>query len=162
MPGHLLRRCQQIAVAIFHDECESLELTPLQFAVLDSLAAGGPQDQVTLGGATALDRTTISVVIRNLEQRGLLRRDKSACDQRAKIVSISAEGRKLLASALPAVESAQRRILAPLESDEKRLLLELLEKLADGNNALSRAPEVGGRSEARSRTSTRGRGARKP
>ena len=161
MPGHLLRRCQQIAVAIFHDECESLELTPLQFAVLDSLAAEGPQDQVTLGGATALDRTTISVVIRNLEQRGLLRRDKSARDQRAKIVSISAEGNKLLASALPAVETAQRRILAPLEPDERRKLLELLEKLAAGNNALSRAPEVAGRSEARSRTSTRGRGARK-
>ncbi len=46
MAGHLLRRCQQIAVAIFLEECRSLELTPLQFAVLDSLAQDGPQEQV--------------------------------------------------------------------------------------------------------------------
>jgi len=150
MPGHLLRRCQQIAVAIFHDECDAFELTPLQFALLDSLATTGPQDQVTLGGATALDRTTISVVIRKLEQRGLLRREKSSRDQRANIVSISAEGKRLLATALPAVEAAQRRIVAPLEPDERRKLLELLEKLADGNNALSRAPEISRRDDDRS------------
>ena len=150
MPGHLLRRCQQIAVAIFHDECDAFELTPLQFALLDSLATTGPQDQVTLGGATALDRTTISVVIRKLEQRGLLRREKSSRDQRANIVSISAEGKRLLATARPAVEAAQRRIVAPLEPDERRKLLELLEKLADGNNALSRAPEISRRDDDRS------------
>ena len=87
MAGHLLRRCHQIAAAIFLDECAAFELTPLQFAVLDSLLGDGPQDQVTLGGAVALDRSTISLVIGKLEQRGLVRRARSAQDQRAKIVS---------------------------------------------------------------------------
>ena len=141
MAGHLLRRCHQIAVAIFHDECEAFGLTPLQFAVLDCLAGNGPQDQVTLGGATALDRTTISLVIRKLEQRRLLRREKSTQDQRAKIVHITAAGRYLLAESLRAVESAQQRIVAPLDEAETEQLLALLEKLANGNNALSRAPE---------------------
>lgn len=141
MAGHLLRRCQQIAVAIFLDECDAFELTPLQFAVLDSLLGNGPQDQVTLGGAVALDRTTISLVIRKLERRGLVRRSQSSRDQRAKVVSLSAAGRRLAEAALPAVEAAQRRILAPLNSRESGQLLRLLEKLAQGNNALSRAPE---------------------
>ena len=141
MAGHLLRRCHQIAVAVFLDECAFLDLTPLQFAVLDSLAAAGPQDQVTLGGAVALDRTTISTVIRHLEQRKLVRRDRSARDQRAKIVTITAAGKRLLRQALGAVEAAQARIVAPLDDAETRRLLGLLEKLADGNNTLSRAPE---------------------
>jgi DNA-binding MarR family transcriptional regulator len=141
MPGHLLRRCHQIAVAVFLDECAPFDLTPLQFAVLDALATDGPQDQVTLGGAVALDRTTISTVIRNLEQRRLLRRDRSARDQRAKIVTINAAGKKLLQQALDAVAAAQARIVAPLDAEETRQLLALLEKLATGNNTLSRAPE---------------------
>lgn len=141
MAGHLLRRCQQIAVAIFLDECAAFELTPLQFAVLDSLCANGPQDQVTLGGAVALDRTTISLVIHKLEQRALVSREKSGQDKRAKIVTITATGKDLLDAALGAVQSAQQRIVAPLDDAETGQLLELLAKLAEGNNSLSRAPE---------------------
>ncbi len=140
MPGHLLRRCHQIAVAIFLDECERFDLTPLQFAVLSSLLYDGPQDQVTLGGAAALDRTTISLVIRKLEARRLVRRERSEHDQRAKIVTITAAGKYLVHEALPAVEAAQRRILDPLETAEAAQLVALLEKLARGNNASSRAP----------------------
>jgi len=141
MPGHLLRRCHQIAVAIFLDACAGFDLTPLQFAVLEALGNDGPQDQVTLGGATALDRTTITVLLRRLEQRGLIRREKSRRDQRSKIVTITAAGEALLKDVLPAVETAQRRIVAPLDADERASLLKLLEKLAKDNNALSRAPE---------------------
>ena len=148
MPGYLLRRCHQIAVAIFLDECAAYDLTPLQFAVLDALASNGPQDQVTLGGAAALDRTTVSLVIRKLEQRRLLRRETSEHDQRAKIVTITAAGKYLLAETLAAVQNAQRRIVAPLDEAETSQLLRLLEKLADGNNALSRAPEKTRRHDA--------------
>jgi DNA-binding MarR family transcriptional regulator len=140
MPGHLLRRCHQIGVAIFLEACADFDLTPLQFAVLQTLVNDGAQDQVTLGGATAMDRTSIALMVRNLERRGLLKRKKSSRDQRAKIVTITAAGRKLLKLALPAVEAAQRRILAPLNEAEARQLLALLEKMADNNNALSRAP----------------------
>lgn len=141
MPGHLLRRCHQIAVAIFLDACAAFDLTPLQFAVLESLGNDGPQDQVTLGGATALDRTTITVVLRNLERRGLLRREKSSRDLRSKVVTISARGERLLRDALPSVEAAQQRILAPLDAAETVELLALLDKLARNNNDLSRAPQ---------------------
>ncbi|WP_143594203.1 MarR family winged helix-turn-helix transcriptional regulator [Thiothrix eikelboomii] len=140
LPGHLLRRCHQIAVAIFLDECSVYDLTPLQFAVLIVLTEQGPQDQVSLGGETALDRTTITVVVRNLEERGLILRDKSGRDQRSKIVSITAAGQALLNQVLPAVQQAQDRIMAPLTPEEGAQLLNLLEKLAEGNNALSRAP----------------------
>lgn len=140
LPGHLLRRCHQIAVAIFLDECSVYDLTPLQFAVLIALAEQGSQDQVTLGGEIALDRTTITVVVRNLEERGLILRDKSGRDQRSKIVSITAAGQELLKQVLPAVQQAQERIMSPLTHDEGMQLLKLLEKLAEGNNALSRAP----------------------
>ena len=140
MPGHLLRRCHQIAVAVFLEECARFDLTPLQYAVLQTLADSGPQDQVTLGGATALDRSTVTVVVRKLEQRYLLERSQSERDGRAKIVSLTKAGSALLREVRPAVDSAQRRITSPLTVAEAATLMQLLDKLARGNNDLSRAP----------------------
>jgi MarR family transcriptional regulator, lower aerobic nicotinate degradation pathway regulator len=71
-PGHLLRRCHQISVAIFLDECQTFDLTPLQYVTLSALAAHGSMDKATISGAVALDRTTVAVVVKNLEERGLV------------------------------------------------------------------------------------------
>jgi len=140
MPGHLLRRCQQIAVAILLQECRAYDLTPLQFAMLSALADYGALDQARLGGLTALDRTTVGVVGRGLERRGLVVRRRSDRDRRARQISITAAGKTLLAEALPAVRRAQARLLAPLQADEQVLFVKLLSRIAESNNQLSRAP----------------------
>lgn len=139
-PGHLMRRCQQIAVSVFLDECREYDLTPLQFAVLTALLQGGPEDQVHLGGRLALDRTTIGVVVKNLEERGLVTRRVSEKDRRSKPVSITAAGEQLIYDAVGAAEAAQDRMLAPLSATERRQFVRLLQKVADGNNSESRAP----------------------
>ena len=139
-PGHLMRRCQQIAVSVFLDECRDWDLTPLQFAVLVALYRDGPEDQMRLGGALALDRTTIGVVVKKLEERGLVARSVSEKDRRSKPVSITADGLAHLLDVLPAAENAQDRMLAPLSATERRQFVSLLHKMADGNNDESRAP----------------------
>ena len=140
MPGHLLRRCQQIAVSLFLQECAAFDLTPLQFAILSALDDHGPIDQVRLGGLTALDRTTIGIVINKLEARGLARRRKSEKDRRSNAITITSAGRKLLTQAVPAALTAQERILAPLNQRESDEFLRLLERVAAANNEESRAP----------------------
>ena len=139
-PGHLMRRCQQIAVSVFLDECRDWDLTPLQFAVLVALSRDGPEDQMRLGGALALDRTTIGVVVKKLEERGLVARSVSEKDRRSKPVSITADGLAHLLDVLPAAETAQDRMPAPLSAAERRQFVSLLQKMADGNNDESRAP----------------------
>ena len=139
-PGHLMRRGQQIAVSVFLDECRPWELTPLQFAVLAELHRHGPDDQVGLGGALALDRTTISVVVKKLEERGLVERCVSEKDRRSKLVSITRKGANLIREVLPAAEAAQDRMLAPLTASERAQFIRLLGKVANGNNSESRAP----------------------
>ena len=139
-PGHLMRRCQQIAVSVFLDECRPWDLTPLQFAVLAELNRHGPDDQVGLGGALALDRTTIGVVVKKLEERGLVRRTVSEKDRRSKPVSITDAGVGLIREVLPAAEVAQDRMLAPLTAAERTQFMRLLGKMANGNNSQSRAP----------------------
>jgi MarR family transcriptional regulator, lower aerobic nicotinate degradation pathway regulator len=141
MPGHLLRRCQQIAVAIFLDECRGADLTPLQFVTLDTLSRQGALDKATLGGEVALDRTTVAVVAKNLEERGLVSSRDSEEDRRARLIEITQAGKALVDEVTSDVMRAQQRILSPLGPREQAEFVRLLTKMADTNNMLSRAPQ---------------------
>lgn len=142
MPGHLVRRFQQIAVAVFHAEASAAgyDLTPVQFAALTRIAANPHIDQATLAGLIAYDQTTIGGVVDRLLQKGLIVRTVSASDRRARSLTISEAGRQMLEEVGPAVDRAQRRMVAALDDDEVMELLRLLRKVTDAGNELSRAP----------------------
>lgn len=140
LPGNLLRRCHQISVAIFLRKCEAFHLTQLQYIILCALEEHGAIDQITLGGHTALDRNTVAVVVRKLEERGLVNRSRNPEDRRSMLVSLTDEGRRLRHAAEPAVDEVQAELLAPLDDNEKGALCRLLQTVADENNHLSRVP----------------------
>lgn len=140
LPGHLIRRLQQIAVAIFLQEAEASGLTPVQFAALQTVANQPGIDQRSLARASGLDTSTIAGVIDRLEGRGLLLRSVSPADRRARLLTLTPEGHAVLREVVPCMHRAQERILAPLAPGEQREFLRMLRTLVDANNELSRAP----------------------
>ena len=142
MPGHLARRFQQIAVAVFLAEIETAgyDLTPVQYAALAAVGANPGVDQVTLAGLIAFDRTTITGVVDRLVTKGLITRRESRRDRRARELTITAAGQRTLRGISPAVEAAQRTMLRGLSGREANELLRLLQKAIAAGNALSRAP----------------------
>lgn len=142
MPGHLIRRLHQIGVSVFQDRMKSadLDLTPVQFAALCALRDHDGSDQATLAGLIAYDRATIGGVVDRLEVKGLVARETSPSDRRARIVSLTAEGRALLATATPLVAAAQADMLPGLSSAEREVFLELAARAAAAGNHVSRAP----------------------
>jgi DNA-binding MarR family transcriptional regulator len=140
LPGHNIRRLQQIAVAVFLQETEGSGLTPVQFGALQTLANQPGIDQRTLAGAIGFDTSTIAGVVDRLEQRGLLQREVSPVDRRARVLTLTREGQALLAQVVPGMLRAQERILAPLPKGEQAQFLRLLRTLVEANNELSRAP----------------------
>lgn len=140
LPGNLLRRCHQISVAIFLRKGEAYNLTQLQYVILSALDEKGSLDQITLGGFTALDRNTVAVVVRKLEERGLVTRRRNLEDRRSVLVTLTEEGERLRIAVEPAVLEAQDDILAPLNNTERDELCRLLQKMANDNNHLSRVP----------------------
>ena len=142
-PGHLARRFQQIAVAIFHAEIEAAghDLTPVQYAALSTIKTHPGIDQVTLAGLIAYDRTTITGVVDRLVQKGLLVRQANSKDRRARVLQITDQGRRILGEIEPAVEAAQRIMLRGLTTDEAEQFMRLLRKAIDAGNDLSRAPQ---------------------
>jgi len=142
MPGHLIRRFQQIAVAVFLTEVEQagFDLTPVQYAALAAISASPGIDQVTLAGLIAYDRTTITGVVDRLVQKGLVVRHASSRDRRARELRITDQGRRTLRAITPAVEAAQRIMLRGLSDKEADELMRLLRKAIVAGNELSRAP----------------------
>jgi MarR family transcriptional regulator, temperature-dependent positive regulator of motility len=142
MPGHLARRFQQIAVAVFLAEVgeAGYDLTPVQYAALAAVGADPGIDQVTLAGLIAFDRTTIAGVIDRLVLKGLMKRQESSRDRRARELTLTAAGRRTLRSVTPAVEAAQRVMLRGLTEKEAKELVRLLQKAIGAANELSRAP----------------------
>lgn len=142
MPGHLIRRLHQAAVAIFHSQMAGLghELTPVQYAALAKIETRPGIDQVTLAGLIAYDRTTIAGVVDRLVQKGWVLREVSDQDRRARVLKITDEGLQVLSAATPYVESAQAVMLQGLEDSEAKEFLRLLRKATAAVNDLSRAP----------------------
>lgn len=142
MPGHLARRFQQIAVAIFHAEvgAAGFDITPVQYAALVAVAKNPGIDQATLAGLIAYDQTTIGGVVDRLVQKNFLTRRISDKDRRARELLVNDEGSQALRDMEPAVEAAQRIMLRGLTFDEATELLRLLGKAIESANDLSRAP----------------------
>ena len=142
MPGHLVRRFHQAAVAIFHKAVGDLgcDLTPVQFAALAKVASSPGIDQVTLAGLIAYDRTTITGVVDRLVQKKLMVREVSDRDRRARVLRLTGQGKAVLRQVTPAVEAAQAVMLQGLDSNEAAAFLRLLHKATAAVNELSRAP----------------------
>jgi DNA-binding MarR family transcriptional regulator len=141
LPGHLIRRAQQIAVAIFIEECAAHDLTPVQFAALVAIRGSEGIDATRLSALIALDRSTLGNVLERLEARGLVTRYACGDDKRVKLLKVSPSGRALVKRAQTAVLRAQERILAPLQPADRDALMRLLSQLVELNNDASRAPQ---------------------
>lgn len=142
MPGHLARRFQQIAVAVFLTEVgdAGYDLTPVQYAALVAIKSNPSIDQVRLAGLIAYDRSTITGVIDRLVQKDLVARSSSSRDRRARELTITEEGERTLRGITPAVEAAQRIMLRGLTDEEGAELMRILRKAIAAGNELSRAP----------------------
>jgi DNA-binding MarR family transcriptional regulator len=137
-PGYLFRRMQQIAVAIFVEECRAL--TPVQYAALVAIRTHPGIDATRLSAVIAFDRSTLGNVIERLETKAWVERRSSREDKRVKLLYLTKAGETLLRDIMPAVDRAQARMLRPLKPADRKTLLALMTQLVDLNNEASRVP----------------------
>jgi DNA-binding MarR family transcriptional regulator len=136
-PGFMIRRLHQIHVSFFFQECGP-DITPLQFTLLHVLLTRGEHDQHSLAKEVGIDRANATMVIRRLEEKGLVARRGSERDSRVKLCSLTTEGRSLTKQMLEDVERANKRTIAALEPREREQFVLSLKKLVLANNDSSR------------------------
>lgn len=134
-PSHLMHRALQLALDIYAEEAGPDGLTQRQFAVLEAVSHRSGLTQTDLVRATGIDRSTLADLVARMTTRGLLDRERSTIDARAKAVRLSEAGQAALDAARPRVEAADRRILALLPKGKRDGFLALLADLAGAADA---------------------------
>ncbi|MGH1416439.1 MAG: MarR family winged helix-turn-helix transcriptional regulator [Pelagimonas sp.] len=127
MPGHLIRRLNQISAHEFARQTQAagFDITPVQFAAMDTISANPGIDQAGVAANIAYDRATIGGVIDRLVQKGTVERTVSKRDRRAREVKLTKSGQRILDDVLPIVTALQEDILPGLSPEERGMFLSL-------------------------------------
>ena len=130
MAGHLIRRLNQISTTIFTTRIQQAgyDLTPVQFAAMQSLLSNPDIGQAQIASLIAYDRATIGGVIDRLEQKGYISRVVSTDDRRARKCRLTDQGIDVINRILPVVESLQQEILNGLSAHEREQFIALAQK----------------------------------
>jgi DNA-binding MarR family transcriptional regulator len=102
--------------------------------VLQLLTQEGPRSQRVLGEELHIDRSTMVVLMDDLERDGLVERHPDSADRRAYAVSITDRGRARSAETEAAMLDAQERVFGPLAPAERAELTRLLLRLAQAGH----------------------------
>jgi DNA-binding MarR family transcriptional regulator len=140
-PGFLIRRLQQISVAIFISECAEaqLDITPVQWGILSMISEYPGVGQIEISEELGLDRSNVANVVDRLVTRGWLRQKFSPADQRKKEITITRAGEKAMDQLEGIAQRFQRKLLSPLAEGEREIFIGLLTRLVRENNHLGRA-----------------------
>ncbi|MFC3932360.1 MarR family winged helix-turn-helix transcriptional regulator [Streptococcus dentapri] len=104
------------------------DLTPAQFSVLDVLYAKGPMRIGELISSILSTSGNMTIVIKNMEKNGWIKREVSDDDGRVYIISITRKGRNIIEKALPAHIQAVEETFSILTPEEQEQLIGLLKK----------------------------------
>lgn len=104
-------------------------LTESQLGTLESLYYLGPMNQKDIGEKLLVTGGNMTMVVKNLEKRGLVRRERDPNDRRQLTVTLSETGRELLESFFPDHIAYIAELFSALTPDEQETLGALCKKL---------------------------------
>src|SRR5438477_4929661 len=100
------------------------------YSVLAILAEGVRETQGAIAGALGVDPSRLVALLDSLEDRGLIARQRDPQDRRRHVVSITTKGERELAQLREIVGEFEEEFLAPLDSEARKTLHDLLQRLA--------------------------------
>jgi DNA-binding MarR family transcriptional regulator len=100
-----------------------------------------PLSQQEVARRLGVDRTTMVVLIDELENKGLVQRRQDPDDRRRNVVALTDVGRTTLRGATSASDEAERRLLGPLSDDETAKFKEMLRAITFA--AADESPSLG-------------------
>ena len=124
------------------EACAVLDLSFIRMKALLQVATG-PTTMRLLAEVLNIDRPYLTLVVDNLEFRGLVRRDQHPDDRRAKVVTITSAGAQVSATADQILNRPPAALLALGERDLADLgrVLDLLDTLTAAGAVAARAVE---------------------
>jgi len=133
--GYLIRRARNLITARVEAEFDRHEITFVQWIVLMQLRDGLANTAAELSRDMCHDSGALTRVVDQLEQRGLIVRQRSLGDRRTVELMLTDAGVAAVNTLVPTVIGLLNRALADFTEDEAQTLTRLLNKLIDGVSA---------------------------
>jgi MarR family 2-MHQ and catechol resistance regulon transcriptional repressor len=132
-----LTRASNSVSAATNSSITEAGLTTSQFAVLEVLYHAGPLCLTEIAHKILTTGGNLTLVVNNLEKRGLVQRKQSANDRRFFSLHLTPKGKNLIAEIFPKQAAEITRVIAALSAEEQEELARLCKKLgrAAGNSA---------------------------
>jgi DNA-binding MarR family transcriptional regulator len=147
----VLTRLGQSVNRLIDIRLEPLALKLRHYTVLRALGSLGVMSQQELGELLTMDPATTATTVDELEQGGLVAREREPQNRRKYAVDLTVRGRRLLAQADETLDELESDVLAELGETDRERMRKLLAVLAFGERypALVRAEgAAGGRRRA--------------
>ena len=125
----LVRATESLVARMGHQLRSQHDLTLSQFGSLESLLHLGDMSHSELSHKLLKSGGNITMVVDNLEKRGLVQRCRDTGDRRVVIVRLTTTGRQLIASIFPAHAQTISEEMAHLSQEEQIQLGALCKKL---------------------------------
>jgi DNA-binding MarR family transcriptional regulator len=105
------------------------DLSMWDYIVLSHLAREPVGSQLALAQAIGYDKTRLIGLLDALEHAGLITRAPDPADRRARIVALTAEGRRRHAAAQADIHAMEDDLLSPLSAGDRQALRRVLRQL---------------------------------
>ena len=124
----LLRATSSVTSRV-HGHLAGEKLTESQFGVLEAISHLGPLCQRELSAKILKTGGNITMVVDNLEKRGLVRRQRDAADRRVVHVHLTPEGKDVIRRVFPRQAESIEQEMGLLSDEEQVQLGALCKKL---------------------------------
>ena len=108
------------------------DLSGSQFGTLEMLYHLGPLNQKDIGQKLLISKSNVVTIIDKLEQRGLVKRQRSLEDRRCVFVHLTNEGQEKVKQTLPVHVAAITQEMNRITSEEQKELGRICRKLGLG------------------------------
>lgn len=126
---YLLNRAASRIVTAFEGHLAAHDVSLGQWRVLAAVWHEGELMQTDIAHHTSIDTSTLSRMLAGMEQRGLLKREKSPQDSRAVLVRLSPKGRKIAEALIPKALGVEAAALEGLSGAEVAKLHAVLRRI---------------------------------
>jgi DNA-binding MarR family transcriptional regulator len=124
--GYNLRCAYAVQLQRFASALGPLKIRPVQFSILALVHRNPKIRQSDLGRALDIKRANIATLLDELEQRRLLKRERSRVDRRSHVIELTPAGTRVIVKALDLHARMEEDVSRRLGARDTNKLLQLL------------------------------------
>jgi DNA-binding MarR family transcriptional regulator len=134
--GFLISQLGFLSSKRFMEALEPLGIDPREFLLLRFVAASEGQSQQALSERLSIPASRMVALVDHLEEAGFLERRPDPEDRRVRGLHLTRKGRSVLERAGKIAIDYETRLCAGINREERELLIDLLQKLQEGQTVL--------------------------